>query len=1003
MTHAPDPDDSLLSPAALRRLAPEPQRKKRAAKAKPVEPAEPTTEHLLARCATNLGEAASSTARRAHGFDTQVEAVWQLLRADSSKRPLLVGKARSGKTALAHELARRIASGECPEQLRGLAVYEVSPASLISGLSFGEGWRENLNKLLHGLEERGVMLFLRDAHYAVGAGKQGDDESDLADALVTSLRNGRQRWLAEARADIWRVAASDDTTFADCFAPIALADLSVDSTRPILEAAALDLVGEPAIEPQQEAIDATLDISSRFLLNQALPGKAVDLLEDALRFARRNNATQLDASHLIASFAERTGLARLLLDDGVVFAEAEVQRYFGERVLGQDPAIAAVVQAVALLKARLNDPARPMGVFLFLGPTGVGKTELAKTLCAFLFGSEERLLRFNMADFAFYWQYEELFGDPDSDDLALKRGLLSRRLAGETFGVVLLDEFEKAHQMIFQRFLQVFDEGILVNPAGEEINLRNMVLIMTSNFGASMLHGESWGFGGREDVDATERRIMRETESFFTPEFINRLDSVIFFKPLSLADMRHIAYRELRKLFTREGLTRRGISVELDDAVIDLLLKHGYSPRYGARYLKRQIEKRISYPLARAILSRPAGQAERTVRLYTRGELIEADWVQETEPERLEATVTLDGQKRTYSPVDLAAAVAAARTRLERYREQMEMQTARERMDELLAEMSGPAFWDDSRAAEERLSELSEVSQRVDRGDDLRRALEDLETTVARIAERHERRLIPEAARHLAQLEHDLDFAELEQYFGAPEEWGDAYLTISTAPGDAEAARWASQLIELYTTWAAQHDFVCGTIEEASVDSGEWRATLLVEGRGAYGLLQSERGTHRFAELVQAGEARRKQVTQVRVELLPVLEESALRLPPNELVVDVRSIHERGRRLRRLRAEGRAVHQPSGLSAVAATDTDAAGAETLVLALLRGKLAAARREPGGLQAAPPWGSVARTYQLSRRSQVKDPRTGLANSNLRAVFAGDIDAFIAAYLRHRGTG
>ncbi|NJO85273.1 MAG: ATP-dependent Clp protease ATP-binding subunit, partial [Blastochloris sp.] len=339
--------------------------------------------------------------------------------------------------------------------LRGLTIYETSPSSLTSALQFGEGWRGNLNTLLQEVTESGdALLFLRDTHHAVGAGKQSDDESDLADALVNTLRSSKLRLVAEARADLWRVASGEDATFAECFAPVVLPELLIEATRPILEAVARDLSTTPPVETQPAAIETILDIAARFLLSQSLPGKAVDLLEDALRYVRRHNLPILSAGDVIASFVERSGFARLLLDDEASFNETTVHRYFADRVLGQEPANAAVVQAIALLKARLNDPSRPMGVFLFLGPTGVGKTELAKTLCAFLFGTEERLLRFNMADYAFYWQYEELFGDPDSDELANRRGLLSRRLAGETFGVVLLDEFEKAHEMIFQRFLQ---------------------------------------------------------------------------------------------------------------------------------------------------------------------------------------------------------------------------------------------------------------------------------------------------------------------------------------------------------------------------------------------------------------------------------------------------------------------------------------------------------------------------------------------------------------------
>jgi ATP-dependent Clp protease ATP-binding subunit ClpA/protein subunit release factor B len=1017
MTNIPDPNTTAVpSPSELKKVASGERRKRRAKQAAATtEPHDVALAALLARCAVDLTDQARRGAlRRAYGRDEPIDAVWQLLGPTSGRRPLVLGKARSGKTALAHEIARRIAAGDCPDELRGAVVYEIAPASLTSSLQFGEGWRENLNKLIQGLGEAGnVILFLRDAHGTAGAGKQGDDESDLADALLAALRGDKLRWLAEARSDLWRVLAGASATFAECFAPVALPDLDMDATRPILEAVALDLAGDGAddgrapVEPEPAALDTALDIAGRFLLNQALPGKAIDLLEEALRYARRAGSATLEPAHVIGSFVERSGVARLLLDDDEPFDEAAVRRYFAERVLGQEPAVTAVVQAISLLKARLNDPARPMGVFLFLGPTGVGKTELAKTLCAFLFGAEERLLRFNMADFGFFWQYEELFGDPDADELPLKRGLLSRRLAGETFGVVLLDEFEKAHESIFQRFLQVFDEGLLVNPSGEEVNLRNMVLIMTSNFGAQLLQGEPWGFSTREDMEAAERRILRETESFFTPEFINRLDSVLFFKPLSLADMRQIAYRELRKLFEREGLRRRGLAVELDEAVVDLLLKHGYSLRYGARYLKRQIEKRISYPLARAILSRPLHHDDGALlRLYARGEHIEAGWLRDDEEARPAAEEP--AETPALALAGLQAVLGELGARLDELVARNGLAAARARMDELLTEMSGTSFWDDGRAAQERLAELGEVSRRVDRYEGLLRPMDDLRALVERIAERHERRLLPEANRLYRQIERDLAFAELEGYFAGPADWSDAYVRIQTAPGDTRAAHWAAQLVEMYVKWAARRGFACAVVDEAPADSGEWRATLAIEGNGAYGLLRGEHGTHRFAEIVGSGETRRKQVAQARVEVLPLLEDAgagresgAPRLSPADVSIEARPLHARGRKLRKLRAEARAVHMPTGITVVAAGDGEAAAAEALARSLLRGRLFVERVTPSdALAAEPPWGSVARAYQLSRRSSVRDRRTGVVHGNPRAVFEGDIDRFIVGFLKRR---
>src|SRR5262249_4535958 len=271
---------------------------------------------------------------------------------------------------------------------------------------------------------------------------------------------------------------------------------------------------------------------------------------------------------------------------------------------------------------------------------------------------------------------------------------------------------------------------------------------------------------------------------------------------------------------------------------------------------------------------------------------------------------------------------------------------ARARMEELLTEMSGPAFWDDSRAAEAQLVELGTVSRRVDRCESLLRPLDDLRALVEQIVQQHDRRLLPEATRIYHQIEHDLSFAELEDYFVGPLDWGDAYLTVQTAPGDSRAAHWAAQLVETYLKWCERRGFACAVVDEAPIDSGEWRTTLAIEGTGADGLLNGERGTHRFAEIVGSGEGRRQQRGQGSVEVVPMLEEGALRLAPGDVTVDTRTLHARGRKLRKLHSEVRAVYIPSGATVFVASDGDTAAAETLARALLRGQLYVERAATG---------------------------------------------------------
>ncbi|MBA3468233.1 MAG: AAA family ATPase [Herpetosiphonaceae bacterium] len=951
---------------------------------------------LLTRCAVDLrARVEREELRPAFNREAEISTVIQLLTSSEHLHPIVLGKARSGKTALAHELARRIVAGDAPESLRELNIYEVSPASLLAGLQFGEGWRANVATLFNKLSELGpVLIFIRDVHAAVGGGvKRGDDDDDdLAAALESSLRDSRIKVIAEARPDRWSAIAADREAFADLFAPLHLPRLLPPDVAEILRQVSERVSARTSITIEPGAQATVLDVAGRFILNQAFPGKAIELLEEAVLLAEREKATRLEHEHIVTTFGTRTGLAKLLLDENEPFDENALRRSFGERVLGQDPAVAAMVQKLALLKARLHDPSRPMGVYFYLGPTGVGKTELAKTLAASLFGSEDRFVRFNMADYSGEFDYAQLFGRSWGDSDAERRGKLTMALINFPFAVLLLDEFEKAHRSIFNRFLQLFDEGLLVNAMGEEVNLRNTIIIMTSNFGASIVQGETWGFSAREGIDAVERRVLRETEEFFSPEFINRLDGVTFFKPLSQSDMRQIAARELRKLFEREGLVRRGVQVELDDAVLDVLLKHGYSIRYGARYLKRQIEKMVTYPLASTLLARPS-QAGGLLRLYVAREHIKAAWVtEEDEPLPAPAEDTESGQPKTVE--EAAEVVLQLGARLKTLTETLNLLQARDRQAELMAEMSSPSFWDDPANAQLQLADLGEVARRVDRCDDLLRLYDEVEHLLERVRDRRERRMFPELLRVATRMQRELRFAELELCFRTEEDWNDAYVVVES---NAAGLRWVRQLTTTYIAWAQSKRLETEVVEETTPDDLQARVTLHISGSGAYGLLKGEMGTHRIAET--SGESRQKAITQVLVMVLPVPTETMAKLPVVELDVACTPVHAVGQFLRKLRASARAIHTPTGAAALATAPTERAARE-LALQLLHARLLWSRLDGPLTAAADPWGSVVRTYHFAKRSYIKDPRTNVTSTNPREVLNGGLDIFIEAVLRER---
>lgn len=950
-------------------------------------------QNLLNRCAIDLRQRAErDELRPAFARTAEINAAFQMLASPEHLHPLILGKPRSGKTALIHELVRRIVTKDAPEGLHNIAIYEVSPASLLSGLQFGEGWRANISTLFNGLAETGpTLVFIRDLHAAVGAGvrRGDDDDDDLAAALESSLRDGRVKIIAEARPDRWQSIAADRESFADLFAPLTLPLLPQAEVTDILHQVADRMTAKNSMTITAESRATVLDVAGRFILNQAFPGKAIELLEESVLIAEREQASTLEHEHIIACFGARTGLAKLLLDEHETFDELALRRSFGDRVLGQEPAVIAMVEKLALLKARLHDPTRPMGVYLFLGPTGVGKTELAKTLAATLFGSEERFVRFNMADYSGEWDFQQLFGRTWGDNDTEKRGKITMALINLPFTVMLLDEFEKAHRSIFNRFLQLFDEGLLVNAMGEEINLRNTIIIMTSNFGASIVQGETWGFAAREGIDAVERRVLRATEEFFSPEFINRLDGVTFFKPLSQSDMRQIAARELRKLFEREGLARRGVQVELDDVVLDVLLKHGYSIRYGARYLKRQIEKMVTYPLASALLTKPNQQGG-LLRLYVARDAIKAAWVQDDDP--LPPPPEELGKNTATTLSEATDQIKQLGARLTALTDTIKLDQSRERQTELMAEMSGPSFWDDHEHAQQQLAELGDVARRVDRCTDLMRLYDNVEHVLERVREHRERRLFPELLRVTARFERELRFAELETLFQHEHDWSDAYLILES---EAKGLRWLRQVASMYLQWAQHKQFEASVIEESVSDDPQPRITLHISGNGVYGLLRGEHGTHRISEIT--GESRRKTVTQVLVTVLPVPNDDTLNLHPVETDIAASPVHGTGQFVRKLRWAARAIHTASGTAAFATLGSEKA-ARDLALNVLRARLVASRLNGHHHNGDDIWGSVVRAYHFGKRSTIKDPRTNVTSTNPRDVLNGNLDPFIEACLR-----
>ena len=419
----------------------------------------------------------------------------------------------------------------------------------------------------------------------------------------------------------------DDHSFMQHVEVVTVPEPGVEETRAIVAALAPRMERDHALRIEEAALSRAVDLPRRFLCQQAFPGKAIRLLQAAAKqeagaprsdqpaeprvasaaprvaHATRVAVPVVTAEAVTARFAEMTGLPLWLLSDDMPLTRKALRERFEARIIGQPDAVAAVVDVLTMIKAELHDPRRPLAVLLFVGPTGVGKTELANVLAEEVFGERERLLRFDMSEYQNAYSAATLLEQ------------LTERQRHHVFSVVLLDEFEKAAPSIADLFLQVFDAGRLTDASGSTVDLRNTILILTSNLGSQAAvkagTGAILGFAPSATVDVDVSRVAQRTayldavEAAFRPEFLNRLDQTVVFRALDRVTMRRIVARELAMALQREGAVRRALALKWDDEVVDFLVARGFTPAYGARPLQRAIAQHVLLPLASEIAARP--------------------------------------------------------------------------------------------------------------------------------------------------------------------------------------------------------------------------------------------------------------------------------------------------------------------------------------------------------------------------------------------------------------
>jgi ATP-dependent Clp protease ATP-binding subunit ClpA len=899
-----------------------------------------------------------------HGVDAQVAEVQSLL-TRGGKAPLLSGDQGVGKSIIVQELARRAVQGLLGETLQAARIVEVTVAGILARTSSPKASAELFEELLEHLATTQTVVFIRDVALV--------QSTSLVPVLIRALRTSRLRFIFECEARKAADLLQSDEALAERLHLMVVNEPPPERARWILGRVAEELEGELKLPIEPSACDMALRLSVKFLLARRLPRKAIELLKETAVEAAGAARERVAAEDVLARFCATTRLPRFMADDELPLDLDEMQTFFGARLLGQTDAVSAVLRSVALLKAGLNDPKRPLGVFLFSGPTGVGKTHLAKLLAESLFGTADRLVRLNMTDYQHEGDEQVVFGNPWAQNHEGKRGELSRLLDGKVFTVLLLDEFEKAHARTHDRFLQLFDEGQFINAAGETVACNNTLIVATSNVGSEVYREPPVGFSAQRTREEQLREIDRRITQTFRAEFLNRFDAICQFQPLNKVEIRRIAQREVGRVLERDGIRARGLDVEVAPEVVDLLVERGYSPLFGARFLKREIEKTLTAALAVEIARRPLPSGTPVKVVAHKGRVVAIAEPKAAKRER-EATQAAQlpaaGAQVARKKLDRAALLAEADSLVERSGALVSAAgkaSLEGKRRELLVKSQAPGFWEHGEDAAATLRTFRNVEAKLA---DLDRLREVCMSARRRAREARNDVQLAAAVRAVEEAAREIQLAEARLAAGGSGDLDEVWLDIAAAAEGAGAVQWVRELMHLYLGWAEKRRYEAKVLAEGSEPS---RVVLQLSGPGVAGFLAGEKGLHRRIE------------EQARVGAYVRLHPPANGKPHGgSMQIEAREVKRRsGQFSEKIGSEAKARDEGSGRSLALFGAGDATELRKLVPVVLEG-------EAEG-------GAEVRRYFMGRGARVEDPRTGEGTPRVKDVMRGEIDLFIAAWI------
>ena len=654
------------------------------------------------------------------GRDTEIQRVVQILSRRTKNNPVLIGEPGVGKTAIVEGLAQRIVLGSVPDTLSGKRVFSLDISSLLAGAKYRGEFEERLQQVMDEVRKSGnVILFIDELHTLIGAGG-AEGAIDAANILKPALARGELQCIGATTIDEYRRHIEKDAALERRFQPVMVAEPDEDAAIAILEGLRDRYEAHHGVKITSRAINAAVRLSMRYLPDRYLPDKAIDLMDEAAAMvnlagrtapidlrdlekelesaqkekeaavglqkfeeaakwrdkekelqekleSRRSewekNSTsakgEVDVEQIAQVLANWSGIPVAQLQKTEMEQLLHLEELLHRRVIGQDEAVVEVARAVRRGRAGLKDPKRPVGSFIFLGPTGVGKTELSKALANALFGSDDAMVRLDMSEYMEKHAVARLIGAPPGYVGHDEGGQLTEAVRRRPYSVVLLDEIEKAHPDVFNVLLQVLDDGRLTDSKGRTVDFRNTVVIMTSNLGSGERKAAPIGFGkdagaARADHEQQKARALDAVKKAFRPEFINRVDNILVFRSLQADEIRQIAALLAGELTNR--LAEQEITLQIDESAVALLAESGFDPEYGARPLKRAVVRLLEDPLSEALLAQDYAAGDTVVARAEDGRIVFA----KADPGAQEAVGDADENAESVEKSESAESTAAA-------------------------------------------------------------------------------------------------------------------------------------------------------------------------------------------------------------------------------------------------------------------------------------------------------------------------------------------------------